>query len=130
MRFSHGDYLTPNETEAHALTGVLPVDDVSCLSAARVLLDRGVKNVLFTLGPRGSFLANRAGGRHFASISVDSVDTTGAGDAFNGAFARFLARGDSVERAVHLANIAGALSTTKSGAQASMPSLEDVMGRF
>jgi len=127
---SRVDYLTPNETEAHALTGILPTDDASCLSAARILLDRGVKNVIFTLGARGSYLANQLGGRHFPSISVAPVDTTGAGDAFNGAFARFLSRGDEVERAIHLANIAGAITATRLGAQASMPTLKEVIVRM
>jgi ribokinase len=126
---SRVDFLTPNETEAEVLTGILPADEQSCLSAARVLIERGVKNVLFTLGARGSFLANDRGGRHFPSVHVEPVDTTGAGDAFNGAFAHFLAQGEPVERAIHFANVAGALSTTKPGAQASMPSLSDVLSR-
>lgn len=123
------DYLTPNETEAQILTEILPVDDGSCLAAAKVLLDRGVGNVLITLGPRGSFLANSKGGRHFPSIEVTAVDTTGAGDAFNGALAHFLARGEGIDQAIRLANIVGALSTTRPGAQASMPSLKDVLAR-
>ena len=123
----HVDYLTPNETEAHILTGILPVDEETCIASAATLLDRGVKNVLFTLGAKGSFLANSRGGHHFPSIEVNPVDTTGAGDAFNGAFAFFLAKGEPVERAISLANIVGALSTTKLGAQASMPSIEEVL---
>lgn len=120
------DFLTPNETEARALTGIYPTDSASCMAAARLLLERGVKNVLFTLGSRGSFLANGSGGAHFPSISVNPVDTTGAGDAFNGAFAHFLASGETVDRAIRLANIAGALSTTRPGAQASMPTLDEI----
>ena len=123
------DYLTPNESEAQILTGVLPSDDATCLAAARVLLDKGVKNIIFTLGANGSFLANSKGGRHFPSNPVTPVDTTGAGDAFNGALALFLAQGEPVERAIHLANISGALSTTKPGAQASMPTLAEVMAQ-
>lgn len=123
------DYLTPNETEAQVLTGIFPSDNASCLAAAKVLLAKGVKNVLFTLGAHGSYLANAQGGRHFPSISVTPVDTTGAGDAFNGALALFLAQREAVERAIHLANITGALSTTKPGAQASMPTLVEVLAR-
>ncbi len=121
------DYLTPNETEAEELTAILPSDDASCLACARILFDKGVKNVLFTLGARGSFLATTKYGRHFPTIPVKPIDTTGAGDAFNGAFAHFLASGEDIERAIHLANITGALSTTRAGAQASMPSLIEVM---
>ena len=124
------DYLTPNETEAQVLTGVLPVDDASCLEAAGLLLERGAKNILFTLGPKGSYLVNRHGGRHFPSIAVKAIDTTAAGDAFNGALAHFLANGEDVERAILLANVAGALCTTKPGAQAAMPKLSEVLTRF
>jgi len=124
------DYLTPNESEAEVLTGILPVDNESCLRAADVLLDSGVKNVLFTLGKEGSFLANRSGGRHFPSTKVNVVDTTAAGDAFNGAFAHFLSGGEPVERAILFANIAGALCTTKAGAQTAMPTLAEVMSVY
>ncbi len=124
---SRVDYLTPNESEAQILTGILPTDDRTCFEAAKVLLARGVKNVIFTLGENGSYLANSGGGQHFPSISIKPVDTTGAGDAFNGALAHFLAQGETIERAIELANIVGALSTTKPGAQASMPTLDEVM---
>ncbi|MDR3688571.1 MAG: ribokinase [Fimbriimonas sp.] len=123
------DYLTPNETETRILTGILPTDDGTCIQAAQVLLDRGVRNVVITLGASGCFLANRMGGRHFPSIPVTVVDTTAAGDAFNGALARFLAKGESIDRAIHLANVTGALCVTKMGAQASMPSLAEVLAR-
>ena len=124
---SRVDYLTPNETEAHLLTGILPVDSKSCDQAAAVILAKGVKNVLFTLGSMGSYLANASGGRLFPAIRVTPIDTTAAGDAFNGAFAHFLASGETVDRSIHLANIAGALCTTKPGAQASMPSLAEIL---
>jgi ribokinase len=123
------DYLTPNETEAQALTGILPVEDDTCLAAAKILLNRGVRNIIFTLGSRGSYLANASGGRHFPTISVNAIDTTGAGDAFNGALAHFLAKEESVEHAIELASVVGALSTTRYGAQASMPTLKEVLAR-
>ena len=121
------DFLTPNETEAHLLTGILPRDSASCLESAKPLLDCGVKNVLFTLGKHGSFLANNSGGSHFPGITVQPIDTTAAGDAFNGAFAAFIATGESVERAIHLANVAGGLCTTRPGAQDAMPSLDELI---
>ena len=120
------NYLTPNETEAEFLTAIALTDESSCLRAAAKLLDKGVKNVLFTLGARGSFLANTSGGRHFPALVVRAIDTTGAGDAFNGALALFLSRGQPVPNAIRLANIAGALCATKMGAQAAMPTLEEV----
>jgi ribokinase len=120
------DYLTPNEREAAMLSGVAPTDDESCLEAARPLLARGVGNVLITLGERGSFLATPQGGQHFPTIAVRPVDTTAAGDAFNGALAYFLAQGHEPKNAILLANRVGALSTTKRGAQDSMPSLDEL----
>ncbi len=124
------DYLTPNETETQILTGIYPSDPTSCREAAQVLLRKGVKNVLITLGAKGSYLCNIEGEKHFPSIKVQPVDTTAAGDAFNGAFAWFLASGKPVFDAIRLANITGALCTTKMGAQASMPSLSEVQAWF
>jgi len=120
------DYLTPNETETEVFTGIRPVDDESCLAAARVLLDRGVRNVVITLGEQGAFLANPQGGRHFSTLQVQPVDTTAAGDAFSGALARFLAEGRPIERAIYLANAAGAMTTLRMGAQAAMPTLRQM----
>ena len=121
------DYLTPNESEAKFLTGILPTDEGSCVLASQKLLDLGVKNVILTLGSQGSFFANQDGFQHFPAMHVEAIDTTGAGDAFNGAFAHFLASGESVPRSIELANIVGALSTTKRGAQASMPSIDELV---
>lgn len=120
------DLITPNETESELFSGVLPGDDASCLQAASKLFDRGVRAVLFTLGARGSFYATPMGGRHYPTINVKAVDTTAAGDAFNGALAAFLAEGREMENAILLANCVGALSTTKPGAQASMPTRDEL----
>jgi ribokinase len=113
--------LTPNETEAGILTGITPTDDASCLAAGNLLLDRGVQNVIVTLGARGCYWVSASGGRPFAPLAVQAVDTTAAGDAFNGALAWFVASGWELEKAILWANAVGALSTTKAGAQESMP---------
>lgn len=115
--------LTPNESELAALTGGA---DLSA-GCAR-LLDLGVENVIVTLGERGSYWASRAGGRSFAAPVIQPVDTTAAGDAFNGALAMFLAEGRELANAIPLANCVGALATTRAGAQGSMPSREEVRG--
>lgn len=120
------DYLTPNETETEFLTGIRPSNDESCQKAADILFSRGVRNVIFTLGAQGSFLATPHFGQSLPTLSVHAIDTTAAGDAFNGALAHFLAEGRDIDNAVLLANVVGALSTTKEGAQSSMPSLRDV----
>jgi len=118
--------ITPNETELETLTGIAPADDGACLTAARSLFEKGVQNVIVTLGSRGCFWASPAGGQHFPAARVTPVDTTAAGDAFNGALAMFLAEGRELQNAIPLANCVAALSTTKPGAQPSMPTREEL----
>jgi ribokinase len=120
------DYLTPNETETEVLTGVRPVTDEDCLRAADILFAKGVRNVVITLGDQGSFLATPQFGQRFPTMQVRPVDTTAAGDAFNGALAFFLSEGRDIDDAITLANVVGALSTLKEGAQASMPTVREV----
>lgn len=118
--------LTPNESELETLTGVLPVDPEDCIRASSSLLEAGVKNVIVTLGSRGCYWVSSQGGQYFAARKVQAADTTAAGDAFNGALAHFLAEGRDLAAAIPLANAVAALSTTKHGAQESMPSLDDL----
>lgn len=113
--------LTPNESELRALTGIEATDEDACRAAAHRLLDRGVQNVVATLGDRGCYWASAEGERHFPAPPVAAVDTTAAGDAFNGALALFVAEGRDLANALALANCVGALSVTRRGAQASMP---------
>jgi len=120
------DWITPNESETERITGIRPSDPDSCHTAARWFLDRGVKNVVITLSSDGSYFANTQVQRHCATIQVHAVDTTAAGDAFNGALAFFLNEGYEAERSVLLANRAGALATTKMGAQASLPTRDEL----
>ncbi|MBS1705413.1 MAG: ribokinase [Armatimonadetes bacterium] len=119
------EVITPNESELKALTGISPTDASTCEQGSRILLDRGVSNVVVTLGDRGSYWTSASSGRHFPPIAVQAVDTTAAGDAFNGALAWFLATGREMANAIQLANCVGALSTTKPGAQESMPTWEE-----
>lgn len=120
------DYLTPNETEARILTGINVVDDASADRAARMLLDRGVRIVILTLGSRGAWLATNGRGQLIPTARVQAVDTTAAGDAFNGGLAVALARGYELDEAVRFANHVGALAVTRLGAQPSMPTLDEV----
>jgi ribokinase len=120
------DYLTPNETEAEGLTG-LPCSDLdSAERAARVLLARGVRHVIITLGAKGSLVVNTEGARLVPAYRVSAVDTTAAGDAFSGALAAGLARGASLAEAVEFATKAAAISVTRVGAQPSLPTLAEV----
>lgn len=113
--------ITPNETETELLTGVRVTDEASAQRAAEVLLNRGVENVIITLGAKGAFLHNRAGSTTITAPVVEAVDTTAAGDVFNGALAVGVAEGIPLAEAVSVACRAAALSVTRMGAQASAP---------
>ncbi len=120
------DVLAPNENETALLTG-LPVGDMAEAEvAAMALLDLGVGNVILTLGERGALLARGGKTERFPAFDVSPVDTTGAGDAFMAGLAVALAEGKALAEAVRWGNAAGALATTKLGAQSSLPTRQDV----
>jgi ribokinase len=120
------DYLTPNESEAQMLTGIPVTRRSSAEAAAKKLVDQGVKNVLLTLGPEGCLLVNSSRAELFPACRVRPVDTTAAGDAFNGALAFALSRNEELDQAVRFANAVAGYSVTKLGAQRSMPTLTEV----
>jgi ribokinase len=117
---ANADYVIPNETEAEAISGMPVADLAGARTCARALLDRGLRGVIITLGANGAL----CGGEHIAAYPVTPVDTTGAGDAFIGAFATFLA-GDCPEaEAIRRANVYAALSTLAIGTQSSFVNRE------
>ena len=122
------DYVTPNETEASALSGIRVTDVSSAPAAARYFLARGCRGAVITLGAAGAVLGTPEGCWHFPACPVTAVDSTAAGDAFNGALAARLARGARLEDAVRWANAAGALACTRQGAQESLPDLAELEG--
>jgi ribokinase len=122
----HIDVLTPNEHEARLLTGIHVCSEDSALRAAEVLIGRGVGAVLITLGPRGVFVASSDAQEFVTGYSVEVVDTTGAGDVFNGTLAASIAEGRTLSAAAHFANAAAALSVTKLGAQPSIPTRNEI----
>jgi len=120
------DYLTPNEGEAARLSGV-PVEDVrSAGAAARVLRERGVGTVIVTLGVQGSIACTAGGDVRTEAFPVNAVDTTAAGDSFNGALGTALAAGDALPDALRFASAAAALACTRRGAQPSLPTRAEV----
>lgn len=127
--FQKVTWITPNETETRTLlgTGAVEWNDASMKDAAEALLKRGVRNVILKLGDRGCYLALSDGRREFIpAFKVRAVDSTAAGDAFNGAFATAMVRGkDPVSSAIWASAVA-AISVTRAGAQPSMPNEEDV----
>ena len=113
------DYFVPNESEATTITG-LPVKNVEdAKSCAQQLVAGGIRRVIITLGANGSLLATRDGSAHVPPFAVNSVDSSGAGDAFIGSFAVFLAEGTPEKEAVRRANLYAGLSTTGVGTQKS-----------
>lgn len=116
----HGaDYFIPNESEAQTITGMAVQSLEDAKKCAQFLTDRGMKRVVITLGDRGCLLAGADGAEHIPPFRVNSVDTTGAGDAFIGSFAVFLGEGVSEKEALRRANLYAALSTTEVGTQKS-----------
>ena len=119
-------YLTPNEGEVAALSGEETGGLESARAAAERLRARGARCVLVTLGGEGVLCVEGPTALHFPAFPIDAIDTTAAGDAFNGALAVGIAAGGSLEHAIPLASAAAALTCTKRGAQASLPHRDDV----
>ena len=113
------DYIVPNETEAHTITGMPVTTPDEAERCARALLDRGAGRVILTLGERGALLASAKAMELVPAFRVDARDTTGAGDAFIGSFATFLVEGFAERDAVRRANLYAGLSTTAVGTQKS-----------
>jgi len=113
--------ITPNESETETLLGIHITDMNSVHAAAKRLHDKGINNVVITLGAEGAYIFNAEGGRHIPTNKVTPVDSTAAGDVFNGALAVALSEGKELGEAVEFANRAAAISVTRMGAQASAP---------
>ena len=120
------DIVTPNETEASAITGVTVTDAESAAEAARWFLDRGTRIAVITLAAAGAILVTADGSKTFEAVRVEAIDTTAAGDAFAGYLGASLAAGDSLEASIIRAMAAGALAVTRRGASPSLPFTADV----
>ncbi len=120
------DFLVPNEWEAERLSGMKLREKGNFPKMAERLLRTGVRNVLVTLGPQGLFFRNQDEEIWMDAFPVKATDTTAAGDAFMGALACGLAEGKPIREVLRLANAAGALATTKLGAQPSLPFKNEV----
>lgn len=115
------DTVTPNETEVCGMTGIQVNSEDDARRAARCLLAQGVRNVVITLGEKGCYVTDGSQELLLDRIPVDAVDTTGAGDAFNGGFVKALAEGMDIFDAARYGNCVGALSVTRRGTAPAMP---------
>ena len=119
------DFLTPNEVEAESLTGISTAAEDGPQKIVEAFRSRGVRNVALTLGKQGCYIASADGEQGIDARQVEAVDSTGAGDAFNGFLATALAKGFSLEDAANIACAAASLSVTRSGARSDLPSWND-----
>lgn len=119
--------ITPNETEAELLTGIKVTDEQSALKAASHLHKKGVEIVIITMGSAGAFLLNDGKSEIIGAPKVEAVDTTAAGDTFNGALVVALSEGKSIQESIAFANQAASISVTRIGAQSSVPFRKEII---
>ena len=120
------DLLTPNETELEIISGVSIETEEDIQKAAQIMIEKGVKELIVTLGSKGSLYINKEKSMFKKAYKVEAVDTTAAGDSYTGALAVALSQDKGIEDAMDFASKVGALSVLKEGAQSSLPTLEDV----
>ena len=120
------DYFTPNETEAEFYTGIKITNEKEAKQAADKLVNLGIKKIIITLGEKGLFYSDGKEEIFLKASSVKAIDTTGAGDAFNGGLAFGLSKEKPIKECLELANKVAGISTTKLGAGDAMPFLKDI----
>lgn len=121
------DLLTPNETELEIISGVSIETEEDIQKAAQIMIEKGVKELIVTLGSKGSLYINKEKSMFKKAYKVEAVDTTAAGDSYTGALAVALSQDKGIEDAMDFASKVGALSVLKEGTQSSLPTLEDVI---
>ena len=120
------DYLIPNEIELSLMTG-MNTDNIEQIElACKKIIELGAKNLIVTLGEKGSLLYNKEGTKLFQAFPVKAVDTTGAGDCFAGVFSTYLSKNYPIEEAIKYANLASSISVTKIGTIPSYPTQKDI----
>jgi len=124
------DFITPNETEAEILTGIAIKGQRDAFKAGKRLVSMGVKNVIVTLGADGCVLVSNSVEKAFLPPKVKAVDTTGAGDAFNGGFVFALAQNRDVEEAIDFASKVAAYSVLTVGVVPGLPTMKDLARHF
>ena len=124
--FEYADYVTPNETELEAYTGIAAKSEDDFKKAGRILIDKGANTVIAKAGKHGAFIITEDSFEYILCYIVDAIDPTAAGDCFNGGFAYGLASDWDIIKSVKFAHAVAGISTTALGAQSAMPSYEQV----
>ena len=127
--FQYFDFFTPNETEASFYYGQSIKNEEDCKKAGNFFLDKGIKNIIITLGENGCYFKNNK--EEFivpaSNLKKPVVDTTGAGDAFNGALSVAISQKKNYKEAIEFANLVAGVSVTREGAANSMPYKEELL---
>ena len=121
------DLLTPNETELEILSGVKIENEEDIIKAAQVMIQKGVKQLIVTLGSKGSLYIDKDNVKFKESYKVDAIDTTATGDSYTGALSVALSQDKDIQEAMDFASKVGALCVMKEGAQTSLPTIHDVL---
>ena len=124
--YNNIDFFTPNETEAEFYTGIKIASEKEAKQAADKLLNLGIKKIIITLGEKGLFYSDGKEETYLKASAVKAIDTTGAGDAFNGGLAFGLSKQKPIKECLELANKVAGISTTKLGAGDAMPFIQDI----
>ena len=124
--FGYMDYVTPNETELEAYTGIAAQKEDDFKRAGMMLLDKGAKTVIAKAGKQGAYIISETGFDYIPCYKVDAVDPTAAGDCFNAGFAYGIANDWDIIKSVKFAHAVAGISTTELGAQSAMPTYEEV----
>ncbi|MDX8336015.1 MULTISPECIES: ribokinase [Cetobacterium] len=124
---SNSDYIIPNETELELLSGASITDENSVIEASKILLNKGVKGLIVTLGSKGCIFISKNEVKSFSAYKVKAIDTTAAGDSFIGGFINGLASGLNFDEAIDRGTKVAAISVTRIGAQTSIPTFEEVL---
>lgn len=120
------DIIKPNETEIEIISGIKTINNDNIISAAKKLIEKGVNNVIVTLGERGSVLVNKENIKFFDAIKVNVVDTTAAGDCFTAGLTKALIEGKDIDEAIKFGHIVSSIAVTKKGAQTSIPDQKEI----
>ncbi|EJF90432.1 PfkB family carbohydrate kinase [Bartonella tamiae] len=124
--FHYADLIVPNSNETKFITNIEPTDEASALEAAKIIADKGVKNVIVKMGQNGCLLYQKGHSQFYPSMKVKAVDTVGAGDCFAGALASHFIEHDDLDAAIKFAHIAAGFKVSRFGGHDAIPTLAEI----